>query len=130
MLQLFPASSSSNYQTRFGVPPLTTSDNQGVARVDHSFSDRQRLSFRYFVFRYDRPPYTDPNLLYGSDGQWGYSQALSVNHTFSISPRWLHTVTFAYDWAAPIRQQATTPDVQLSSFGVQMKAVPNINQLW
>ena len=129
MLQLFPASSSSNYQTRFGVPPLTTSDNQGVARVDHSFSDRQRLSFRYFVFRYDRPPYTDPNLLYGSDGQWGYSQALSVNHTFSISPRWLHTVTFAYDWAAPIRQQATTPDVQLSSFGVQMKAVPNINQL-
>ncbi len=130
ILQLIPTSDNPRYQVRFGVPAQTTSDNQGVVRVDHSLTERQRLSFRYFVFRYDRPPYIMPtNLLYGWDGQWGYSQALSVNHTFTISPRWLHHVTFSYSFQAPVRQQATEPDVRLSAFGVRMKASPDANQL-
>jgi hypothetical protein len=129
MLQLFPASNNSKYQVSFGLPAQLTSDDQGVARVDHSLSDRQRLSFRYFVFHYNRPPYIDPNLLYGWDGQWGYSQALAVNHTFTISPRWLHNMTFSYAFMAPIRQQATTPDVRLSAFGVRAMESPLANQL-
>jgi hypothetical protein len=130
MLPLIPTSNNPQYRASFGVPAQTTADNQGVVRVDHSLTNRQRLSFRYFVFRYDRPPYIMPtNILYGWDGQWGYSQALAGNHTFSISPRWLHTVTFSYAFAAPIRQQATEPDVRLSAFGVRMKASPDVNQL-
>lgn len=129
MVQLFPTSHNSKYQVSFGVPAQITSDDQGVVRVDHSLSDRQRLSFRYFVFHYDRPPYIHPNLLYGWDGQWGYSQALAANHTFTISPRWVHNATFSYTFSAPIRQQATDPDVRLSAFGVRMKASPDANQL-
>jgi hypothetical protein len=129
MLQVLPTSSNSQYQVSFGVPSQLTSDNQGVVRVDHSISDHQRLSFRYFVFRFDRPPYIDSNLLYGTDGQWGYSQALSGNHTFMISPRWVNNATFSYAFSAPVRQQATKPDVRLSSFGVRMMASPDANQL-
>ena len=130
ILQLIPTSNNPQYRASFGVPAQTTADNQGVVRVDHSLSDRQRLSVRYFVFRFDRPAYIMPtNLLYGWDGQWGYSQALSVNHTYSISPRWLHNATFSYAFAAPIRNQATEPDVRLSTFGVRMKASPEVNQL-
>jgi hypothetical protein len=114
----------------FGAPAQTTNDDQGVMRVDHSLSDRQRLSVRYFVFHFNRPAYIMPtNLLFGWDGQWGYSQAIAVNHTYSISPRWLHNVTFSYAFAAPIRNQATEPDVRLSAFGVRMKASPDANQL-
>ena len=67
------------------------------------------------MFHYDRPPYIDPNLLYGTDGQWGFSQALAGNYTFTLSPRWLLNTTVAYDFMAPIRQQASTPDVRLSA---------------
>ena len=130
MLPLLPTSSNPQYQVSFGVPSQLTRDDQGIVRADHSITDRQRLSVRYFVFHFDRPAYILPtNLLYGWDGQWGFSQALSFNHTYSISPRWLHNVTFSYAWAAPIRNQATTPDVRLSAFGVRMKASPDANQL-
>jgi hypothetical protein len=108
MAQLFPISTNSKYQARFGVPSQLTHDDQGVVRGDHSISDRQRLSVRYFVFHYDRPPYIDSNLLYGWDGQWGYSQAIAANHTFTISPRWVHNATFSYAFMAPIRQQASS----------------------
>jgi Carboxypeptidase regulatory-like domain len=56
MVRLFPTSNNSKYQVSFGVPAQVTQDDQGLARVDHSLSDRQRLSFRTFVFHYDRPP--------------------------------------------------------------------------
>jgi outer membrane receptor protein involved in Fe transport len=129
MLQVLPTSDTPNYQVSFAVPAQLTSDNQGIVRVDHSLTDRQRLSFRYFVFRFDRPPYINPNLLYGTDGQWGYSQALAANHTYSISSRWVNNATYSYAFSAPIRQQAETPDVRLSSFGVKMNASPDANQL-
>ena len=101
-----------------------------MVQVDHSLTDRQRLSVRYFVVRFDRTPYIMPNnVLYGWDGQWGYSQAISVNHTYSISPRWLHNVTFSYAFAAPTRAQAGEPKISLSALGSRMKTPPEANLL-
>jgi hypothetical protein len=130
LLPWIPASNDPQYQIRFGAPSQVTADNQGVARVDHSLTDRQRLSARYFVFRFDRLPYIMPNnVLYGWDGQWGYSQAVSVNHTYSISPKWLHNVTFSYAFAQPTRAQASVPNISLSALGSQMKTPPEANLL-
>ena len=129
LLQMIPtASSSAAYQLRFGTPAQYTSDNQGVLRVDHSLTDRQHLSFRYFVFHYELPANIMPNnVLYGWQGQLGYSQSLAVNHTYTISSRWLNTLTAAYAFSQPTTVNAQTPDLSLKDLGANVLTVPGTN---
>src|SRR5437763_7638258 len=82
LLGLIPTSVASNYQVRFGTPNAVTNDDQVVARVDHSFSQRHRLSGRYFMLYYTQVPTMIPgNLLYATDGQVGYHHSVAVNDT-------------------------------------------------
>lgn len=127
-MKMIPVSSNSTYQYKFGTPVQRTSDNQGVTRVDHSLTDRQRISVRYFIFRYDLPPdIMLDNALYGWQGQLGYSQSVAVNHTYSISSRWLNTATFAYAFAQPTTVNAQQPDLSLMHLGANVLTVPGTN---
>jgi hypothetical protein len=130
LMKLIPDSNSSNYQLRFGTPVQKTTDDQGVIRGDHSITDRQRLSGRYFVFHYDLPPQIiQTNALYGWQGQVGYSQSLAFNHTYSISSRWVHTTTVAYAFAQPTTYNALEPNFKLSDLGANVQTVPGTNIL-
>ncbi len=130
LLQFIPDSNNSAYQLKFGTPVQRTSDDQGVLRVDHALTDRQRISGRYFVFHYDLPPdIMQTNALYGWQGQLGYSQSLAFNHTYSISARWVHTTTVSYSFSQPTTYNALSPDFKLSDLGASVKTVPGTNIL-
>jgi len=128
LLQMIPTSTGAPYQVQFGTPAQRTNDDQGLARGDHSITDRQRLSGRYFVFHYNLPGQIMPgNVIYGWQGQFGYSQALAFNHTYSISARWVHTATFSYAFSRPTTKNALTPDLSLHDLGAAVLTVPGTN---
>ena len=130
LLGFIPRSSSANYQVRFGTPTSVTNDDQIVARGDHSFSARHRMSARHFLLHYDNPPVMAPgNLLYTSDGQRGYSNSTAVNDTFIFSPKWVNSATVSYTTAKPDRVVANDTPVSLQQLGAQVKNVPGINLL-
>jgi len=130
ILESVPATAGAPYQFRFGTPTSRTSDNQGVTRIDHALSQRQRISARYFAFRYDNPAMMIPsNLLYGVDGQTGYSHSLSINHVVTISPRWLNNLNVSYNWSDPERLTAKDRIVTLEALGARVKAPPGVNLL-
>src|SRR5216683_3551849 len=104
LLGNIPASTTSNYQLRFGTPTSTTNDDQMVLRGDHSFSDNHRISARHFLLHYDNAPVMlAGNLLYTADGQRGYSNSVAVNDTYIFSPKWVNNATVSHTTANPAR---------------------------
>jgi hypothetical protein len=86
LLSLVPPASSGN--TLFSAPSNSLNRDQGLARVDHRFSDRNSLAFTYFI---EKSTAFDPFAFSGSAipgfGQQGitnyYNYILRDTHTFS-----------------------------------------------
>ena len=130
LLGLMPSSTTANNQVRFATPESMTSDNQGVVRIDHSFSDRHRISGRYFLLGYENPPVMLPtNVLYATDGQVGYSHSFAFNDSFTFSPKWLNNFTFSFATVNPRRITADTANFTLQNLGGASKNPPGINML-
>jgi hypothetical protein len=130
LLGLMPTSTTANNQVRFPTPESMTNDNQGVARIDHSFNDRHRISGRYFLLGYNNPPVMIPtNVLYATDGQVGYSHSIAFNDSYTFSPKWLNNFTFSVVTASPSRITADTANVTLQNLGGASRNPPGINML-
>ncbi len=127
---LFPSSTDSTYQLRFGTPVSITNDNQVIARLDHMVGQRHRFSARYFFLRFVNPAVILPtNILFALDGTEGNENATSVNHTFTISPIWVNSFTFSYNTSEPARRTASEPVLSLESLGSRVKNSPQANHL-
>ncbi len=130
LLDRIPASNDPRYQIRFGTPAAMTDDNQGVLRGDHMLNEKHRLSGRYFYIRFENPPLILPeNLLYATDGQIGDEHSVSVNHTYTVTSKWLNNLNVAYSGSEPARLTATEPNVTLETLGARVKNSPRANLL-
>jgi hypothetical protein len=130
MFESIPASTNPLYQVRFPTPTDRVTDDQGVVRLDHALNAKHRLSGRYFAFWYESPAQLVPtNLLYATDGQRGFSHSLSLNHSFSLSPRWLNNLNVSRNWSDPERITALNRLVTLEALGANVKAPPGVNLL-
>ena len=125
ILGMIPTSTDPSYQIRMGTPGDKVDDNQILARGDHSLSPRQRINARYFYFRYLNPPMVFPdNLLYASDGQRGDSHSISVNHSYTLSEKWLNNLNVSYTTSSPERITASDPEINLEKLGARVKNYP------
>ena len=130
LMGLIATSVTPNNQVRFPTPQSLTRDDQILGRVDHSFSDRHRISGRYFMLYYNNPPVMLPtNLLYAADGQVGYSHSAVFNDTYTFSPKWVNNFTFGVATSNPQRITASTANVTLQNLGSAMKNPPDVNML-
>jgi hypothetical protein len=130
LMKMFPSSTDSTYQIRFGTPVSVTDDNQVIARLDHMVGQRHRLSARYFFLRFVNPAVILPtNILYALDGTEGNEHAISGNHTFTISSNWVNSFNLSYNTSEPARRTASEPVLTLESLGSRVKNSPQANHL-
>ncbi len=82
----------------FVAIPQPTDDHQVTARGDHSFSDRNRLSGRYFKSWVSSPAFLDQKnvLAQYSGGQW-YNESVSVTDTHTFSPTIVNQALFSFN---------------------------------
>jgi hypothetical protein len=67
--------------------PIAQSFNEMLSRVDHSFSDRDRFSARYFYDRYENTPFLDlKNYVNNSSFAVITSHSFALNETHAFSP--------------------------------------------
>ncbi len=69
------------------VTPNNTDDHQVMVRGDHSFSDRNRLTGRYYKSWAEAPAFLDPKnvLAQTSGGNW-YNESVSITDTYTVTP--------------------------------------------
>jgi hypothetical protein len=71
--------------------------NEVLGKVDHSFSQKDRVSVRYFFNHFSRNAVFDPaNFLRYSDGSTIASQNTLIQHTHVFSPTLLNSFRFSY----------------------------------
>lgn len=81
----------------FYAVPNNTDDHQVTARGDHSFSDRNRLSGRYYKSWASSPAFLDQKnvLAQTSGGQW-FNESVSVTDTHTFSPTLVNQALFSF----------------------------------
>src|SRR5262245_7791242 len=95
--QRLPLPTEASGQLRFSVP-IKLDDNQYLARLDHQFGDNHRIYGRYWVSQASTPPYLDPkNYLAQSTGRVWRNTIVSVNDTYTFSPRLINNVVFTFN---------------------------------
>ncbi len=83
--------------TNFQGPAQRYTYNEGTARLDYAFSPKQRVFVRSFTYTFDQPGTSVPgNILAGVQGLRGVYLNEAVNHTWTISPSLLNSVTAYY----------------------------------
>ncbi|MEO7651559.1 MAG: carboxypeptidase-like regulatory domain-containing protein, partial [Bryobacteraceae bacterium] len=124
LLSYIPSSADPNYQLRFGTPTQIIDDDQMTLRFDHSFSDRQRLSTRYFLTTYNRPwSFIPSNLLLVNAGQYGHAQNLTVSHNYARS-RFLNDFSFTFHGSTPTAAPPADLNISFETLGARVKTVP------
>jgi outer membrane receptor protein involved in Fe transport len=102
----------------FVAVPNNTDDHQVTARGDHSFSDRNRISGRYYKSWASSPAFLDQKnvLAQTSGGQW-YNESVSVTdtHTFSVNLVNQALFSFSHTDGAFVPIQPTKSLVQLGA---------------
>lgn len=102
----------------FTAAPNQTDDYQYLVRIDHSFSEQNRLSGRYFAARASRPPYLNPNNILETTmgGDW-LNDSVSAIDTHTFTPTLLNQVLFSFN-----RTNGSFAPVQPSQSLVQLGA--------
>ncbi len=105
---------------------------EGVAKIDHMLTSKDRLSGRYFIqdFR-DGPTFTNNNLLTYRDGSKIRSQNFVLNETHTFSPTLMNEFHFTYN-RVHARRRPPTGAPSLADFGVNIaqpgqKAIESVN---
>jgi hypothetical protein len=81
----------------FANPAQITDYNEGTGRLDYTLSDKQRMFLRLFIDQLNQPGSSTPgNILSGVQGQNGIYLNTALNHTWTISPSLLNSITAAY----------------------------------
>ncbi len=125
ILEFIPSSADPTYQLRFGTPSNIEDDDQWVVRGDHHFNERQRLTLRYFLLKYDRPWITIPgNLLYVVTGQFANAHNATINHTSTLTPSALNELGITFHRSTPRAEpSAQLAGVSFDQFGSRMQSV-------
>ena len=131
LLQYLPESTSSNYQVRYPTPTQQVGEDQYLFRADHSFNDRNRLSLRYFLFKYDQPWVTIPNnLTFVTVGQTAYAHNAAINYTAIANPQLLNQLTLAFNRESPTQGPPNSLyGKTLQDFGSKILAFSNFPTL-
>ncbi|HYZ85685.1 MAG TPA: carboxypeptidase-like regulatory domain-containing protein, partial [Bryobacteraceae bacterium] len=120
LLSYMPTSTTSNYNYRFQTPSQLIKDDQILLRLDHSLTDRQRLSFRYFWLRYDQPwVFIPDNLMYLSVGQTGPTHNATLNYVNVISPRLVNEFSATHQGLWPVSSPPADLNVNFPSLGAR-----------
>jgi hypothetical protein len=126
LLAFMPASSTANFQLRFGTPTATIADDQMLLRGDQIVSDKQRLSVRYFLLHYDQPwSFLPNNLYYVNAGQYGNAQNTTISHTYVFSSRVLNQFNATYNRSTPTAAPPATLSTNYQTLGANVKTAPN-----
>jgi outer membrane receptor protein involved in Fe transport len=82
----------------FVAVPNNTDDHQVTVRGDHSFTDRNRLSGRYYKSWANSPAFLDQKnvLAQTSGGQW-YNESVSVTDTHTFSANLVNQALFSFN---------------------------------
>ena len=84
-------------KTNFVNPAQRGSYDEGTARLDYTLNQNQRVFLRSFTYSFLQPGISTPgNLLPGVQGQHGMFLNEALNHTWTISPSLLNSITLAY----------------------------------
>jgi hypothetical protein len=71
--------------------------DEGTGRLDYILNEKQRMFLRIFVDALSQPGTSTPgNILSGVEGEHGIDLNGAINHTWTISPSLLNSVTAAY----------------------------------
>lgn len=83
--------------TYFSSPKKRSNYDEGTARIDYTINDRQRLFVRNFIYNFDQPGASIAgNLLAGVQGLHGIYLNDAVNHTWTLRPSLLNSITAYY----------------------------------
>ncbi|WP_041586543.1 TonB-dependent receptor [Terriglobus saanensis] len=83
--------------TNFVGPKRRSNYDEGTGRVDWTINDKQNLFVRNFIYNFKQPGATIPgNFLAGVQGLRGVYLNDAINHTWTISPRLLNSITAFY----------------------------------
>lgn len=81
----------------FANPAQVTNYNEGTGRLDYTINNNQRTYLRFYIDQLNQPGRNTPgNILSGVQGQNGIYLNAAANHTWTLSPRLLNSVTGAY----------------------------------
>ncbi len=127
LLDLMPTSAgaSSAYQLRYATPSVATNDNQYLAKVDHLFNDKHRISARYFLLEYNQPWQFDPaNIYFAQPGQKAGTHNGGLNYTYSITPRVLNNFNFVFHRTTPVASPPSGITSDFKSLGSNVNVIP------
>ncbi|MCU1258541.1 MAG: TonB-dependent receptor, plug [Bryobacterales bacterium] len=122
-LKYLPVASSGNGRIFYAVP-LAQDFNEFVTRVDHSFSDRDRLTGRYFFDRFRNTGFLDKsNYLSNSNFSVIDSQNVMLGETHVLTPTALNEVRLSFSRETSNRGPAPG-SISLASLGVNIYQPP------
>lgn len=125
LLNYIPSTADPAYQLRLNTPVNPTDDVQYIGKLDQIISAKQRISGRVFYLFYDRPWVSIPNnLLYVNTGQFGGSTSITMNHSYTFTPRMLNDFTATFHQTTPTSQPSPELDISFEKLGSRMRAVP------
>jgi outer membrane receptor protein involved in Fe transport len=82
----------------FTTVPNNVDDTQVMVRADHSFSDKNRLSGRYFKSWASSPAYINQkNVLENTAGGQWFNESVSITDTHTISPTMVNQLLFGFN---------------------------------
>jgi len=82
---------------RFAQPQQKTTFNEGTGRIDYNLNNQQRMFVRMFIDELQQPGQNIPgNILSGVQGQHGVDLNVAMNHSWTISPTLVNSITAGY----------------------------------
>ncbi len=132
VLKFLPLATSGNGLIFF-TKPVRQNFNETIGRVDHSFSEKDQLTGRYYYDRFANAPVFSPtNILPYADGSTITSQNILLHETHIFRPNLLSDARLSYSREASSRGPASSvPGVR--DFGVNIpfqppsKAIESVN---
>ncbi len=125
LLDYIPSTTDSAYQLRLNTPVNPTDDYQFVGRLDQIISAKQRISGRVFYLYYDRKWVSIPNnLLYVTTGQFGGAASITLNHSYTFTPRLLNDLTATFHQTTPTAAPSPELDISFTKLGARTRYIP------
>ena len=118
-MKYIPVQSSGNGRIYYSTP-LAQNFNEYLARVDHSFSEKDRLSVRYFLDKFDNKAFLESsNYLANANYSQIYSQNAMVSETHVFTPLLLNEFRASFSRQTSNRGPSTTT-INLADLGVNI----------
>ena len=96
VLQFIPLPTSGN--TIFVAPPNNDNDHQTLARIDHQFSEKNRISGRFWNSQASAPGYLNPtNYLENATAHTWLNRSVSITDTHVFGPSLINEVLFGFN---------------------------------